>query len=141
MQVLLDGCSKRIDLARTRPFDFDWRLRREPDRMFLHTSRGFGDFDRLGSRALHRFTAKIVAGGEAPRIVDQDANTNSERLTTRSVADLAVLRCQRALAIIHYAGIGIACAALRSAIESPVGDVFHGHGPVLSNHKPWLEIG
>src|SRR5260370_16899281 len=125
MQVLLDGCSKRIDLARTRPFDFDWRLRREPDRMFLHTSRGFGDFDRLGGRALHRFTAKIVAGGEAPRIVDQDANTNSQRLTTRSVAYLAVLRCQRALAIIHYPLIGIASAAFRTVIERPASNLFH----------------
>ena len=67
----------------------------------------------------------VVGGGEAPRTVGNDADTDAHRLGVGGVSHLAVLCRQRTAAIIDHARIDIGSATLDRKIESPIEDVFH----------------
>ena len=127
IKILVDGGCEGINLIRAGPFDLYRRLRRQTHRLFFHPRRSPGDLYGLGPGLIHGFTAEIVRGSKAPRIIHQHADADAQGLSASSVADFAIFGGQRALAVIDNANVGVTSAALRDGVQGPVSNLFHAH--------------
>ena len=98
-------------------------------RLRLDGSRSFGDLDRLGGAALDACAREIVGRRKSEGAIGDDANANAERFRIGGAGDLAILRGERTVALIHNAGFGQRGAAQLSRFQGPGSDFFHLRSP------------
>jgi len=88
---------------RGRPLGCVGLLWRKSYALLFHLSRGFGDGYGPGGGFLDSRAAEIIGGRKAECAVGYHANAQSEGFGVRGAGDLAILRGQGPVAIVHCA--------------------------------------